>query len=301
MPRGSPFTTLCRRLADHDRPVRADLHVHTTASDGTYTPSQVVALARAARLAAVAITDHDTLAGIPEARSTSAGAVEVVPGVEITAAYAGREVHLLGYWVRTNDPALCAALDRLGRRRRERFLDYVARLSAAGVVLPTDRVAQVLATTPSLGRRHVARLLVSAGYARHCAEAFHRYLKPLTGRVVLKLRLAAEEAIALVTAAGGVTALAHPPPDLTEADLRTLAEWGLHGVEADYPGAIGGFGHRLRQWASRVGLVITGGSDCHGPETPSRGIGSHGTSCADWEALRERAGRLGSRGATGRI
>lgn len=300
MPRGSPFTTLCRRLADHEQPVRADLHVHTTASDGTYTPSQVVALARAARLTAVAITDHDTLAGIPEARSTPAGALEVVPGVEITAAYAGREIHLLGYWVRTDDPALSTALARLGRRRQERFQDSVARLSAAGVVLPADRVAQVLATTSSPGRRHIARLLVSAGYARSCAEAFHRYLKALTGRVVPKLRLPAEEAIALVTAAGGVTALAHPPPDLTEADLRTLAGWGLQAIEADYPAAVGKFRRRLREWAGPTGLTITGGSDCHGPEPPGRAIGSHGISTADWEALRERAGRTDSNGVAGR-
>src|SRR5207237_290523 len=125
MPRRSPFTALCRDLARLARPRRADLHVHTAASDGEFTPSQVVALARQANLAAVAVTDHDTLAAVDETRAAAgdqearspkaseASPLEIIPGVEITADFNGREVHLLGYFVRTDYAGLTAALARL--------------------------------------------------------------------------------------------------------------------------------------------------------------------------------------------
>src|SRR5690349_11575341 len=110
MPRGQPFTALCQLAARLGQPRAADLHVHTTASDGDYTPPQVVMFARQARLAAVAVTDHDTLAGVAEAIEAARGAVEVIPGVEMSAEFAGREVHVLGYFVRPDDPRLAAHL-----------------------------------------------------------------------------------------------------------------------------------------------------------------------------------------------
>ena len=294
MPRRSPFTTLCGRLARLGGPRRADLHVHTTASDGEFTPTQVVALARQANLAAVAVTDHDTLAAIPEAREAAGGRIEVVAGVEITAGFAGREVHLLGYFVRTDHAGLNAALQRLCERRRQRFAEYVAALAAAGLVLPAEAVAPVVARSPSLGRRHLARLLVAARFARHHAEAWHRFLGPLSARVVPKLLLPVEEAIALVTAAGGVSALAHPPADLTDDDWRSLAGAGLHALEADYPARRSGTAARRRELAARLGLAVTGGSDCHGPEPLCRRIGSRGITCDEVNAVRERAAQPGS-------
>src|SRR5262245_47817304 len=129
MARRSPFTALCSQLARLSLPRRADLHVHTTASDGEYTPSQVVALARQAGLCAVAITDHDTLAAVNEAmaaaRDFTHPAIEVVPAVEITTTFERRELHLLGYFVRPDHPELLSPLRRLCDRRRERFPDYV--------------------------------------------------------------------------------------------------------------------------------------------------------------------------------
>lgn len=291
MPRSSPFTSVGRRLAELAPPNRADLHVHTTASDGEFTPQQVVAFARLAGLVAVAITDHDTLAAVPEAQAAADGKIEVVSGVEITAAFAGREVHLLGHFVRTDHAELRDALARLCDRRRDRFRDFVAKLAAVGCPLPPDRVALVEQATRSLGRRHVAGLLVSAGFARNRTEAFHRFLSRVRGDVVPKLLLPVEEAIVLVRAAGGVSSLAHPHPDLSDDDFRTLAGFGLGALEAAYPWGRNSPAARLRAVSSRLGLAVTGGSDCHGPDPARRAVGSHGVTAEEFAALR---GRIGS-------
>lgn len=291
MPRSSPFTSVGRRLAELACPARADLHTHTTASDGEFTPSQLVALARTAGLAAVAVTDHDTLAAVDEARAAAGQHVEVIPGVEVTAAFAGREVHLLGYFVRTDHAELNATLARLCDRRRERFNDFVAKLA-----LPTDRAGLVAAGSPSLGRRHVAGLLVAAGRVRTRTEAFHRVLGAVRGEVAPKLLIPVDEAIGLVRAAGGVSSLAHPPADLGDEHFRQLAAFGLDALEVEYPWGRNSPAARLREAAGRFGFAVTGGSDCHGPDPSHRSVGSHGVAAAELAALRERRDCRGSRG-----
>jgi predicted metal-dependent phosphoesterase TrpH len=290
-----PFTALCRQLAGLRSARRADLHAHTTASDGEYTPSQLVALARQANLTAIAVTDHDTLAGIPEAADTARGlthpGVEVVPGVEITADLDGREVHLLGYFVRTDHAELNATLGRLCLRRRERFRDYLGTLAADGIVIPDDRARLVEGASASLGRRHVAGLLLACGVARSRNEAFGRFVGPLTGRVIPKERVSVADAIALVHAAGGAAGLAHPPADLADDVFRRLREWGLDALEVEYPWGRSSPAGRLRELADRFGFVVTGGSDCHGPEPAHRRVGSHVVAADQLARLRDRAGR----------
>lgn len=290
MPRSSPFTAVGRRLAELARPRRADLHVHTTASDGEFTPSQVVAHARRVGLAAVAVTDHDTLAGVSDARAAAGGRLEVIPGVEISAAFAGREVHLLGYFVRPDHADLNAALARMCDRRRERFRDYLAKLAGRGFAIPADRAELAVAAVTSLGRRHVAGLLVAAGHARNHNEAFYRFLGPLRGEVVPKVLIPADEAIALVRAAGGVTSLAHPPPEFTDEQFGTLAAFGLDALEAVYPWGRNSAGTRLREAANRFGLAVSGGSDCHGPDPSHRMVGSYAVTADELTALRDRRG-----------
>lgn len=289
MPRRSPFTAVPARLAEIARPRLADLHVHTTASDGDYTPEQVVALARQAKLAAVAITDHDTLASVGEARAAAEGGLEVVSGVEISASYSGREVHLLGYFVRPDDRAINAALAHIREGRRTRFHDFVARLAAAGTRLPDDRVRLVAGSAASIGRRHLAKLLVDCGFARSRVEAFHRVLGPVARAVVPKVLLPVEQAIRLVRGAGGVASLAHPSPDLADEDFRALADAGLAAIEAEYPWSRNSPAAQLRATAARHGLAVTGGSDCHGPDPSHRRVGSHGVTPAELTALRDLA------------
>ena len=282
----SLFAAVPGLLADLDRPCRADLHIHTTASDGEFTPTQVVAAARQEKLAAIAITDHDTLAALDEARAAAAGNIEIVPGVEISAGFNGREIHLLGYFLRPDHGELNQALEQIREGRRKRFDDFLERLGANGVRVPADPVRGVVESTPSLGRRHLATLLVANGHARTRHEAFHRFLGPLTGLVRPKTLLPAEEAINLVRAAGGVVSLAHPSPDLSEVGFRELKAFGLAALEVNYPWGRRSRARNLREITCQLGLQVTGGSDCHGPDPPNRRIGSHGVGLAELTALR---------------
>ncbi len=288
MPKHSPFTRLCGRLAQMAAPARADLHVHTIASDGEYTPSQVVALARLAGLRAVAITDHDTLAAVPEALATAGNEIELVTGVEISTAFAGREFHLLGYFVRIDHVELNAALATVCAARRGRFRDFITLLGERGHTLPEDRVRLVEESTASLGRRHVAGLLVACGHARTRTEAFHRFVNPIARMVRSKSLVPIEEAIRLVHAADGVASLAHPPPDLPDEQFETLRSTGLDAVEAVYPWGRHSPSTRLREIATRFGFAVSGGSDCHGPDPAHRRIGSHAITSDEFDALRDR-------------
>ena len=290
MPRNSPYTQLGARLAQLAAPARADLHTHTTASDGEYTASQVVALARRAGLRAVAVTDHDTLAGVAEAQTGAGSAIELVPGVEISTAFAGREFHLLGYFVRTDHAALNAALAGVCQSRRERFRDLVARLRERGVPIAEDRARLVEEVASSLGRRHAAALVVACGAATTRTEAFHRFVNPLAKLVRPKALVPIEDAIQLVHAAGGVASLAHPQADLPDEAFTTLREFGLDAVEAVYPWGRRSPAAKLREVAARFGFAVSGGSDCHGPDPVHRHVGSCAITSDELEALRARAG-----------
>jgi predicted metal-dependent phosphoesterase TrpH len=283
MPRRQPFTTLCQILA---RSSRADLHVHTTCSDGTYTPAQVVELARRSRLSALAVTDHDTLAGVGPARTAAGSVLEIVTGVEITTEHHGRVVHLLGYFFDPADAALNDALAGLRARRAERFREMVERLRGCGVSLDEEEVrAQANASVP--GRRQLATLLVKAGKAGTVREAFGKYLGDFGRATVPAPALPAAEAVAHVRAAGGVAALAHPSYDEdTQQLLLGLREVGLGAVEVDFPACPGGKQRRLRALAAELGLAVTGGSDCHGPEPVRRAVGACGVTPQELEALR---------------
>ncbi len=288
MPRRQPFTALCRTASRGASAGRADLHLHSTHSDGTYTPAQVVDLARRSGLAAVALTDHDTVAGVAEAREAAAGALEVVAGAEITCAWRGKELHLLAHFVRLDDEPLCAALDRLCVHRQQRFREMVERLRGDGVSLEEGEVG-AMAAQGAIGRRNLAELLVRSRRAGSVREAFSRYLGE-NGRIAVpKLRLPVADAIALVRGAGGVAGWAHPSYDCTREALAELARLGLGAVEAEYPSTRASRGRELRDLARALGLAVTGGSDCHGPDQPRRGVGACTVSGDELEALRRAA------------
>lgn len=288
MPARQPFTALCQALR-RGRPVgRFDLHVHTTHSDGLYTPAEVVDLARRSGLAGVAVTDHDTLGGIGGARAAAGPSLEVIAGVEITSEFAGRELHLLGYFFRPDDAALAAGLERLRVHRAGRFEEMVGRLRACGVSVPEDELRAVRASA-SLGRRHLAELLVRTRRAGSVREVFVRYLHD-GGRVAVpKCRLPVGEAVALVRGAGGVTSWAHPGADCTREILTRLCGEGLQAVEAAFPSCRPARHRQLRAWAAALGLAVTGGSDCHGPGPYRQAVGACGVGDAELAALRRLA------------
>jgi predicted metal-dependent phosphoesterase TrpH len=247
-----------------------DLHTHSTASDGLLTPAQLVALAAERGLRTLALTDHDTVAGIPEASAAaSAAALRFVPGVELSTHVESGEVHMLGYFIDTADPALREALTGFRAARAGRAEGMVARLGAAGAPIALDRV-HAFAGGGSIGRPHVARALVEAGHAASINEAFERWLVRGRPGYVERFRLTPPDAIRLIRASGGVPVLAHPHSvDDLPGLLPRLLEAGLAGLECYY----GDYDEpRKRDYlalAKRHGLVATGGTDYHG------GSGAH--------------------------
>lgn len=290
MPSHQPFTALCQAMAPGPHANgRADLHVHSTHSDGTYTPEQIVGLARRCGLSAVSITDHDTMTAIPEAqRAATEDSLEIVPGVEISCEDQGREFHLLGYFIRIDDPDLLSALSRLQLHRRERYWEMIDRLRSCGVVF--DEEAEADRVNPgSLGRRHLAAMLVEKNFAGSIREAFARYLGDRGRASVPKRCLPIREGIALVRGAGGIAAWAHPPYHCTQERLLELRAMGLQAVEADYPGWKQSRRRHLRQLAAELGLAITGGSDCHGDGHYRSDLGACGVSPEELTKLRRLA------------
>jgi hypothetical protein len=286
MPQRQPFTALCQTLARLPRTARVDLHIHTTCSDGTYTPAQVVELARRSGMPALAITDHDTVDAIAPARAAAADKLEVVTGVELTATYRGRILHVLGYFFRPDDAALGEAMAGLRLQRQARFQEMVERLRRRGVSVEDE-------DTPSepgsgtLGRRRLAHLLVKAGAVASVREAFARYLGDACDFTVPAPALEVAEAIALLRGAGGVAAWAHPSYDCTREGLLELRSLGLQVVEVDFPNVKGARQRELRALAAELGLAVSGGSDCHGPGAVA--VGACGATVQELERLRELA------------
>jgi predicted metal-dependent phosphoesterase TrpH len=279
-----PFTALCQQLARRSLCARVDLHIHTTFSDGTYTPAEVVDLARRCGLPAVAITDHDTVAGIEPARQAARDVLEVIPGVEITCQFQGQPCHLLGYFFRQDDKSLSDLLKRIHDHRRQRFREMRDRLGKLGVKLAGPELE---AKHITLGRRHLADMLVNKGHAGSVREAFLRYLGDGGPVAVPHLAVPVAEAIAVLRGGGGVAAWAHPPYDCTKESLFALREKGLQAVEVDFPSCRPSRSKELRVWAKELGLAVTGGSDCHGPGLHS--VGSGGITVEELTRIREIA------------
>ena len=237
----------------------------------------------------LALTDHDTVAGIGEARAAGERlGVEVIPGVELSAALpSGGEVHLLGYFVDVDDPTLLDQLAGYASARAERMERMVERLSRIGAPVALERVREI-AGHGTVGRPHLGRALVEAGYATDLSDAFTRYIGGGKPAFVPRPRVDPRDAIAMVHAAGGVPVLAHPfSTGGVESVLDRLVPAGLAGMEVDYGEYPSEDREVLRQIAARRGLIATGGSDYHGPDLRSaRELGSAAVPLAAVAALR---------------
>ena len=289
MPVGQPFTQICEALSRPRYFGRVDLHLHTTFSDGTYTPAEIVDLARRSGLSAIAITDHDTLDAIVPTQKAAGHRIEVVPGVEITTEFRGKELHLLAYYFDPKNTPLCVALDHLRSERVGRFHAMIERLAALGVHLE-DAAVERLRATAALGRRHLAEMLVKAKKVATVREAFQRYLHDNGRAAVPKTRLPVDEAIALVHGATGVASWAHPTYDCNEESLLELKEMGLGAIEVEYPAFRASRSKELRRLAQELGLAVTGGSDCHGPGEPHRAVGASSITHQELMQLKEKCG-----------
>ena len=245
--------------------MRIDLHIHSTASDGSLSPAGVVSAARAGGLHIVAIADHDTIAGIVPAQQAAEGTLHVIPALELSTYHEGGELHMLGYFVNPDDPTLQHFGSRASTRREERMKDMLDRLDRVGIHV---RYADVLAAAgpkpESIGRPHLARALVQRGYVTTMSDAFDRYIGDDGPAFVATRLLDPGEAIELIHAAGGIAVWAHPRSDMLEPLLPALVEQGLNGLECYRPRVSPADAERIADLAQRNGLVVTGGSDWHG-------------------------------------
>ena len=242
----------------------ADLHLHTRYSDGTYTPAELAGRAQELGLTAIALTDHDTMEGCAEtAAACAAAGIDFIPGTELTAETGGKEVHILGYFLDLAHAGLLAELHAAQEVRRQRIQEMVRRLNDLGLALPAQAVFD-LADCRSPGRPHVARALVQGGFVRSLDEAFEKYLKKDRPAWVPKKKLSVARAIALIHAAGGVAVMAHPALNHDDGLVPRVAASGLDGLECQHPKHKAEAVEKYRRMADELGLVATGGSDCHG-------------------------------------
>ena len=242
----------------------ADLHLHTSFSDGTYTPEELAAQGKRHGLAAMSLTDHDTVEGCARmAAACEAESIEFITGTELTAEMRGNELHLLGYGVDVENQKLLAETARYQLVRQNRIREMVARLNQLGVPLEADAVF-TLASCRAPGRPHVARALVQAGLCGSLDEAFERYLKVNRPAWVPKFKVSALDAIALIHQAGGVAVMAHPGLNRTDEVIPEMVAAGLDGLECFHSKHSVGAANHYQQMAAKYGLLVTGGSDCHG-------------------------------------
>ena len=271
--------------------MRIDLHTHSLASDGTDPPGELVRAAAAAGLDVLALTDHDTADGWPEAvRAARELGIALVPGMEISTRHRGRGVHLLAYLLDPAYPPLAAELRRILDGRDSRVPAMVERLRSLGIGITLEDVARAAGSATATGRPHVADALVTLRAVSDRDEAFARYLA--AGRPAYVDRYAAplEEALRLVADAGGVSVLAHPwgrheRSSLDEEALAGLADLGLAGVEVDHEDHDPADRAELRAVARNLGLVVTGSSDHHGAGKAGHELGCNTTAPAELERL----------------
>lgn len=250
-----------------------DLHIHSTTSDGTMSPADLVAYAHNKGLSAIALTDHDTTDGVEEAVvAGSLLGLEVVSGIELSVKYFNHNVHLLGYLFDCQHTEFQVALSLLQTGRHERNIKILARLNSLGIAVGLSELERS-AGSGQTGRPHIARLMLEKGFVRSMDEAFEKYLGhgglAYTSRFIYGIK----EAISLIKNANGIAVLAHPLQldrsiDNLDFALHQLRDMGLDGIEVYYPNHSRQFRKRLISLAEKYALLMTGGSDYHGSIRP---------------------------------
>ncbi len=241
-----------------------DLHIHTHFSDGSFSPQEVVEGAIKNSLLAISITDHDSLEGIAPALIASRKyQLEIVPGVELTAEVDNKEVHILGYYIDQDDKGLQDKLKMLRRVRAERAEKMIEKLQELGVGISFSKVEE-MAKGGAMGRLHLARVILQAGYVNSLEEVFKKYIGEGGPAYIKKYRFTPEEAMRLIVAGGGIPVLAHPVLLRDDGLIPRLVEEGLRGIEVYCTNHNSESSLRYEELACRYDLIPTGGSDCHG-------------------------------------
>jgi predicted metal-dependent phosphoesterase TrpH len=275
--------------------MRIDLHTHSSFSDGTDTPSELVGKARAVGLDVVGLTDHDTFDGLGEAVAVGERlGVHVVRGMELSCSRRGSSVHVLAYGADAAGPALAAEMARVRDGRLGRLAGVLAKLAELGVPVSEAEVMAQVGESPSVGRPHIADALIEAGHVRDRQEAFDRFLADGGPAHVHRYTIEVDRGIDLVHEAGGLAVIAHPwgrgrehvlPPRVLEALVR---DHGLDGVEVDHQDHDFDARRRLRTLADSLGLLATGSSDYHGTGKLDHDLGCNTTDPAVFNEMQRR-------------
>lgn len=249
----------------------ADLHVHTSASDGIYSTQELIMLGQRKGLQYLAVTDHDTTAGLlPSANKIVPYMPKIIPGIELSTDYDGQEIHILGYFIDINNNDLRNTLCRLAESRRQRTDNIVHKLQQAGIEITLADVKKYAVHTASPGRPHIARVLIEKGLVSNIKDAFGKYLGIGCPGYVPRLRIRSDEAILLISAAGGIPVFAHPGSGFSIKLLKFLINAGLQGIEAFSPQHSREMQDYFFNLARENNLLITGGSDFHGLESSEK-------------------------------
>jgi predicted metal-dependent phosphoesterase TrpH len=247
-----------------------DLHLHTHHSDGTWSPQDLIEYAVKLKLQHIAVTDHDTTAGIDEALQAAAGRLEIIPGVEINTILCDSEgkrkdIHILGYHIDRHNQTLAALLARQRQARLDHVQAVIDRLADANMRLSWETIHE-FSGAGAIGKAHITKAIVASGFARDIVEAYEKYMSGKSPFFVARESVSPVEAIAAINAAGGIASLAHPGKgEAVFALLTDLQQKGLRAVEAYHRMHSVQVIRRLIRFANKNQLLITGGSDCHGP------------------------------------
>ena len=258
---------------------KIDLHLHTTASDGTLTPWELVEQAKVAGIGALAVTDHDTMAGVPQAVAAGAAlGVRVLGGIEISTDYQSRDTHVLGYGLQPDAPALGPVLDWVQQDRRRRNIQIAERMNRDGIPVSLEQLEEQNPGA-TIGRPHFARVLVAQGAANSVSDAFDRFLNHGKRYYLPRTYLPMAQAVDIVRRSGGVAVLAHPlqygyAPEELRRLVAYAAELGMGGMEIYYTGYTRPQRDMLQELAAEFGLFATGGSDFHGGNKPQIVLGA---------------------------
>jgi predicted metal-dependent phosphoesterase TrpH len=244
--------------------IKADLHLHTTASDGAYSPKDLIELAAKKQIKYLAITDHDTLQGLDEAAKTcQERGIVFFPGIEFSTVYSQHEIHILGYNLQLTNPNLISIVKKLQNSRWLRMEKMIAKLKSLGISIEKEELAK-FSTNRNWGRLHLALVLQEKGIVNSTAEAFQKYLEPGAKAYVPRYRLCPFETLKIIAKAGGKSVIAHPGLSKADQLIPLLAEKGLIGIEVYHPAHSENECLKYRQLAQKHNLIITGGSDFHG-------------------------------------
>lgn len=244
--------------------MKADLHIHTTASDGIYTPQEIVKKAYQAGLSAIAITDHDTFEGIQAAKEVEQKIdIEVIPGIELSTNDQGKEIHILGYFPDLHDQPLIRLLDKIKADKILRIKKMVVKLQEMGISLQFSEVMKA-AGGENPGRPHIARVLIQKGYIKSISEAFKIYIGNQCPAFVSRYDLSTQLAIEYLIQARGIPVLAHPQMKVSSSQIDEFIKYGLKGIEVFHPKHTLQMQEYYLDIAHEKKLIVTGGSDFHG-------------------------------------